>query len=258
MKRISSIVIIVFLVISCKPKAYLSEGKAKNDLETTTIIQNHYNTKNDFETLYIKSSARYEDDKQSQSVTAEIRIKKNEKILVSIRFLGITMAKALITPKEVKYYEKINGTFFEGDYQSLSEWLGTDLDFQKVQNMLLGQPFDDMKNGVFSNEIVDKLHKLSSKNAKMEKSFYFESERFLLKKQEITQFDKERMMIVSYPKFEEFSGLILPSNLNIFASQNKGRTTIDIDYKSVTKNEEMSFPYSVPEGYDQIFINQNN
>ena len=248
----------IFLVASCKPKAYLTEGKAKNDLETSTIIQNHYDTKNEFETLYIKSSARYEDDNQSQSVTAEIRIKKNEKILVSIRFLGITMAKALITPKEVKYYEKINGTFFEGDYQSLSEWLGTDLDFQKVQNMLLGQPFEEMNKGVYSNEIIDKFHKLSSKTAKMEKSFYFESERFLLKKQEITQIDKERMIIVSYPKFEEFSGLILPSNLNIFASQKKGRTTIDIDYKTVTKNEEMSFPYSVPDGYEQIFINQNN
>jgi hypothetical protein len=249
------IFILFFIIISCKPKSYLSEGKAKTDLETKTIIQNHYNTKNDFETLYIKSSARYEDDNQTQNVTAEIRIKKDEKILVSIRFLGITMAKALITPKEVKYYEKINGTYFEGDFKTLSEWLGTDLDYHKVQNILLGQPFEEMKNGSYKNEIVDRLHKLSFNNTKFEKSFYFESERFLLKRQEITQFEKERVMIVSYPKFEEFSGLILPSNLNIFAFQKKGKTTIDIDYKSITKNEELTFPYSVPEGYQQLYIN---
>ena len=142
------IVLVVFLA-SCKSKAVLVDTNTKpildeNAMTAQKVIENHYNNKSDFSTLYIRSSAKYSDEKQSQNVSAEIKIKKNEKILVSIRVLGITLAKALITPKEVKYYEKINGTYFEGDYASLSEWLGTDLDFNKVQNMLLGRPIDDL------------------------------------------------------------------------------------------------------------------
>jgi hypothetical protein len=49
------------------------------------------------------------------------------------------MAKASITPTSVSYYEKIKGTYFEGDFSALSQWLGTDLDFNKIQNMLLGE-----------------------------------------------------------------------------------------------------------------------
>jgi hypothetical protein len=45
------------------------------------------------------------------------------------------MAKASITPTSVSYY----GTYFEGDFSALSQWLGTDLDYNKIQNMLLGE-----------------------------------------------------------------------------------------------------------------------
>jgi hypothetical protein len=36
--------------------------------------------------------------------------------------------------------KKIKGTYFEGDFSALSQWLGTDLDYNKIQNMLLGEP----------------------------------------------------------------------------------------------------------------------
>jgi len=257
-----SYLLLIFLVMSCKSKAVLADSKAaKNDitsentLTSEKIIQNHYNTKNEFSTLYIKSSAKYKDENQSQNVSAEIKIKKDEKILVSIRFLGITMAKALITPNQVKYYEKINGTYFEGDYQSLSQWLGTDLDFNKIQNMLLGQPIDDMTKGKYSYVLMDNFYKLNKVEDQTEKSFSFEIEKYLLKKQEIVQAEKQRMFEVNYVNFQNYTTAFLPSSLFINALQKKGRTEISIDYNSITINEELSFPYSVPSGYDRIFIN---
>ncbi len=251
----------VFLT-SCKSKAVLVDSNSKptitideNAISSQKIIKNHYNNKSDFSTLYIRSSAKYRDEKQSQNVSAEIKIKKGEKILVSIRFLGITMAKALITPNEVKYYEKINGTYFEGDYASLSVWLGTDLDFEKIQNMLVGKPIDDLTQQDYAYELTDKFYKLSAVKDKTEKTFSFESKNYLLKKQEISQPEKDRTFAVNYPNFQDFALAILPANLEINAMQKKGKTEISIDYNSVTFNEDLSFPYSVPDGYDQIFIN---
>jgi len=251
----------VFLT-SCKSKAVLVDSNSKptvtideNAISSQKIIKNHYNNKSDFSTLYIRSSAKYRDEKQSQNVSAEIKIKKGEKILVSIRFLGITMAKALITPNEVKYYEKINGTYFEGDYASLSEWLGTDLDFEKIQNMLVGKPIDDLTQQDYAYELTDKFYKLSAVKDKTEKTFSFESKNYLLKKQEISQPEKDRTFAVNYPNFKDFALAILPANLQINAMQKKGKTEISIDYNSVTFNEDLTFPYSVPDGYDRIFIN---
>ena len=94
--------LLVFLLLSCKAKkSVVAENSSNNVLTSENIIEKHYNDKMNFSTLYIKSNASYKDGKQSQNVTAEIKVKKGEKILISIRFLGITMAKALITPNEV-------------------------------------------------------------------------------------------------------------------------------------------------------------
>lgn len=241
--------------ISCKSKAALLEGNASSSLTAEKIIENHYNNKKDFSTLYIKANAKYNDEKQSQSVTAEIRIKKNEKILVSIRFLGITMAKALITPTEVKYYDKINNNYFEGDYSGLSKWLGTDLDFDKVQNLLLGYAIDDLHKSKYAVSIMNKWYKLQTNTTtKTTKSFYFESERFLVKQQEISQPDSKRALQIAYPEFKEYNEMILPISLVIDAFNQDKKTNINIEYKNVTFNEELSFPYSVPEGFERIVI----
>lgn len=253
MRKVLALVAIVILA-GCKPKAVLAEQKAKETLSADSIIRNHYKNKKEFSTLYIRSSARYEDNDNTQNVSAEIKIKKDEKILVSIRVLGITMAKALITPTEVKYYEKLNGEYFEGDYRSLSRWLGTDLDYQKVQNLLIGLAMDDLTQGTYNATIDNALYRLETTDERTMKAFYFEAGKFLIKQQQIIQPQQNRMLKVAYPNFNESGQIALPSGINIEASQPKGKVKIDIEYNAATFNEEMNFPYSVPGDYKRISI----
>ena len=254
MKKTILLLLIVSL-FSCKAKKVIRESHAKNEISSENIIENHYKNKTDFSTLYIKSSVHYEDDKQSQNVSAEIRIKKNEIISISIRFLGITMAKALITPNKVQYYEKIGGKFFEGDYKSLSQFLGTDLDFNKVQNLFIGNALDDLTKEKYNNSIEDKLYKLENiNNTKTQKTFYFDSESFHVTKQLITQPEQSRSVQIVYPEYKPYLEMNLPVSILIDALQEKNRTNIKIDYNSASFNEEINFPYNVPEGYEQIFI----
>ncbi len=243
---------------SCKSKiAAVAEGEAGATMSSSKIIARHYDNNRDYKTIYIKANARYEDDRQTQNVTADIRIIKDEAILVSIRFFGITMAKALITPTEVKYYEKINSEYFEGDFTTLSQWLGTDLDFYKVQNMLTGEALDDLTKGKYTATIQDKLYKLTNSGDATEKAFYFESRNFLVKRQEIAQPTKERRLLITYPSHQRHGQIMIPAAIQIDAAQQKGETKININYTSVTFNEDFTLPYSVPSGYERIFINKD-
>ncbi|WP_264566111.1 DUF4292 domain-containing protein [Flavobacterium sp. N3904] len=245
-------------LVSCKAKAkVVTENKNtdSNRMNTKRIIENYYSNKSDFTTLYIKANVKYSDEKQTQNVTAEIKIKKDEQILVSIRFLGITMAKASITPTVVSYYEKIGGTYFEGDFSSLSQWLGTDLDYAKVQNMLIGQTMDDLTKGKYQDSLVDQTYRLEDiSNGTTKKYFFFDMEKFLLNKQEITQTDKNRMIQVSYSDYKIYNESQFPSTVFINAEQEKGKTEISLGYNAITINEELTFPYSVPNGYKRILI----
>jgi len=255
MKRFLAIAVLVLLV-ACKSKsAAVDTTKADSEASVNKIIESHYNNKYNFSTVYIKSKVRYASEKQTQNVTAEIKIKKDEQILVSVRFLGITMAKASITPTSVSYYEKINGTYFEGDFSTLSEKLGTDLDYAKLQNILLGQAIDDLKKGKYKESITDQTYRLDElSDSKTQKSFYIDATRFLIQKQEIKQVLDNRMMQVAYSNHKDYNEMILPLIINIQGSQNENRSEINFEYDTVTFNEELSFPYSVPDGYKRILI----
>lgn len=257
MKKYIVIVLMVISMISCKSKAVAVQN---NNTEVTAkkdnkVIEKHYDNKLDFSTLYIKANVKYVDEKQSQNVTAEIKIKKDEQILVSVRFLGITMAKALITPIAVSYYEKINGTYYEGDFTSLSKWLGTELDYSKVQNLLVGEALDDLRKGKYTQTIVENLIRLEDeKNNNLKKAFFLDSEKYLLQKEEISQTEENRMLEIKYSDNKVFDQGILPASIEINAIQPKGRTDINLNYNTISFNEELSFPYSVPSGYKKIII----
>jgi hypothetical protein len=255
MNKFLAVVVVVFMV-SCKSKAIVAGATTPvTSMKAKNIIASHYDNKSDFSTLYIKASVKYSDDKQSQNVTAEVRMKKDEQILVSIRFLGITMAKASITPTSVSYYEKIKGTYFEGDFSALSQWLGTDLDFYKIQNMLLGEALDDLKKGKYTESVVDQLYRLDDKdNDKTKKTFYINPNDFSVNRQEITQTAEERMIQVSYTYIKEYKEAILPASVVIHTYQKKGKSEINLEYDTITFNEELSFPYSVPNSYNRIII----
>jgi hypothetical protein len=265
MNRYKAFVLPIFMVcvfcsltlVSCKSKSVVTTVSSTiTKMSASKIIANHYNNKNEFSTLYIKANARYADEKQTQNVTAEIRIKKDEQILVSIRFLGITMAKASITPSSVSYYEKIKGTYFDGDFSALSQWLGTDLDYSKIQNMLLGDAMDDLKKGKYTESLIDQLYRLDDvSNKKIKKTFYFEAESFRVKKQEITQKEKNRMIQVAYDNNKLYNEIVMPTSVAIDTYQPKGKTEINLEYNTISFNEELSFPYSVPNGYKRILIN---
>jgi len=256
MKKYIALSLLVFLASCNAKKAVVSETNATTTLSADKVIENHYNTKRDFKTLYIKANIGYKSDKTSQNVNAEIRIKKDETILISIRVLGITMAKGIITPTEVKYYEKLNGKFFEGDYSSLSKWLGTDLDFNKLQNLLVGQAIDNLKTGKYKTTIENERYKLKEVSGKdLEKEFFFEGSKFLVKEEEIIQKAKNRMLHVTYPNYQEYPEMFLPTAIQIEAFDQEKKTSINIEYNTVNFNEEISFPYSVPDGYERIFIN---
>ena len=264
MKRFLAKGVLVFLVccassltlVSCKSKAVAVEAaKTSTRMEANKIIENYYNNKIDFSTLYIKSDVQYSDEKQSLNFSAEIKIKKDEQILVSIRFFGITMAKASITPTSVSYYEKKDGTYFEGDFSTLSEKLGTDLDFNKIQNLLLGRAIDDLEKGKYTESLTDQVYKLDEESAgTFKKSFYFDTNTFLLNKQEIAQTDKGRMIAVEYSNNSVYKEGTLPLKVLINAIQEKGKSQINFEYNSITFNEKLSFPYSVPDGSKRIII----
>ena len=129
------------------------------------------------------------------------------------------------------------------------------LDFNKIQNLLIGQALDDLTKGNYQDSIVDESYRLEaiSKN-NTKKQFFFDKNNFLLNKQEIIQIAEKRKIAIFYSDYKTYNESPFPSNIAINAEQEKGKTEINLEYNSITINEELNFPYNVPNGYKRILI----
>lgn len=253
MLRKSHFLVFLLLIVSaCKTQQSVTENQAKKELTTKQLIQKHYTVQKHFKTLNIRASAKYSDTKQSHSFSTDIRIQKDTLIWINAKLLGFPVAKALITPTQVSYYEKINGTYFEGNYDLLSNWLGTDLDFQKVQNLFIGEALDDLTKNQYITSIADGLYKLTEKKKTVtQKEFYFEAANYLIKKELIAQPNENRSLELNYPSFTKQNEMYLPNEIIIEAKQKK-EVKIEIQYKSITFDESLNTSFSIPNGYQKI------
>lgn len=261
MRKISLLILCtLFLVVGCKKKNatnILDEGEANNAKTVLNILNNHNKQILDFQTAAIRTTSTYEDNGDSKKVSMDIFIEKDKQILLNIRFIGIPIAKAYVTPKGVQYYEKWNKVYFEGDFSMLSKWVGTDLNYNKFQNLLLGQALDTQSETTkYVATVEDGLHKIKSKiQEDIESAYFFEDQNGLLKKEQISQASSNRLVTISYPEYKKVGKYTTPTEINIDARQEK-TIHLNIRYDNVTFNENLNFNYKVPTGYKQIGIKQ--
>lgn len=240
---------LLLIITSCKTKQSVLE--ADTSVSAKEIIENYNNqNKLDFQVLHIKGSTSY----SLFNVNLDIRIKKDEIILVSGRVLGTTIVKAKITPDYVSYYNKWESEYFEGNYEFLSDFLGTELDFQKVQNLLLGRTLDNLSREKFIFEIENNLYKLSSSRKDLNKAYYFETNNFRLVRQFVEQKHENRSAFVEYSNYKTQNNNVLPFAVFISSLNKKDKNEFKVEYKSMEFNTEISFPYEIPSGYRAVEI----
>lgn len=257
MKKITAALLLITVLVSCKSKQGLvSEKNAEKEKSVKEIVKGHYENPLEFDNLQIRAGAHYEGGGDSYNFTLDIRVKKDEMIWVNATVMGFPVAKALITRDKVSYYVNTQKEYFEGDFQILSDWLGTDLDYDKVQNIITGRAMDNLGDGKYKASLEERLYKLQCKeDNSVFKEFFFEAANLLLKKQVIEYKGYEpQKLTVNYPGFRKYEKSVMPTGVMVEAEK-ADKVYIEIEYKNVTfDNEDLRFTYKVPQGMNRIFI----
>ena len=255
MRYTFKILLLLFLgFTSCKSNKKVTETTKVENVSTKKLISNHYSNVFGKQTLDARLNAKYKDKNTSVSIVVKLRLEKDKTIWMSATKMGIPFAKLKITPNSVSYYEKLDRTYFDGDFSLLSKWLGTELDYEKVQNILLGQAILNLRKGKYDSKITNNMYELSPKKNEdlFGILFFLNPENFKLDKQEISNPKKQQLLLVSYPNYSKIEGEQVPKNIDITATDTKKTTTINIEYKSVVFNKDLTFPFSIPSGYKEI------
>ncbi len=255
LKKILYIFIIGLAITSCK-STKIGDTNTNLGLSAKKVIKNHYNHTLDKETITARLKVKYVGKTTPPGVTASLRIKKDETIWISLSKFGFPLGKVLITPNRVSYYEKINRTYFDGDFSLLSNWLGTDLDFKKVQNLLFGEAVLNLKDDKFSVNLHQNKYLLRPKKEYdlFTILFLINPDNFKISSQEISQKQEDKKLIINYTDYVRVDDAIFPKQIHIAASDLKNTSTLDVNYRSVVFNNPVRFPFKIPSNYKRIVL----
>ena len=255
LKQLVYIFIIALVVTSCK-SSKMASNSSRADMSAKNVIKNHYNNAFDKETINAKLKIKYVGKSNFPGVTASLRIKKDEIIWISLNKFGFPVGKALITPTKVSYYEKINRTYFDGDFTLLRNWLVTELDFDKVQNLLLGQAILNLKDEKFIIDFYQNKYQLTPKKGRDLFSILFliNPDNFKVDRQKIQQKEENKSLTINYSNYTKVDDEVFPKGIHIAASDTKNTSTIDINYRSVAFNNQVNFPFKIPSNYRQVVL----
>lgn len=246
------LILIIGSFIGCRSaKSLTATGSIKENMPAKQIIKENQKQTADFKTLQAKVKIDYTEGDKSNGVSVNLRIEKDKVIWLSAP-LGV--ARAMITPEKVRYYNKLEDEYFDGDYSLLSELLGIELDFNKVQNILMGEALFNLSKDTYvaSNNDVSYVLQPENQQAVFEIFYLFNPGHFKLDSQQLAQFNEKRLLQVDYKAYQLVDKEIVPEIINIVAVENTSEIKIDLEYKSVSINEDVRFPFEIPSGYKEI------
>jgi len=248
------LLILMALSQSCTSSKAISSGKVDESLSAKAIIRNHYRNETDFKTLSGRMKIDFNDGTASSSFNVSLRMEKDKAIWISAP-LGVV--KAYITPTRVSFYNKLQNEYFDGDYSYLSRFLGTDLDFGKIQNLLLGQALFDLREGKYSAMVHNgSTYELKPREeGDLFKIFYLINPgNFKIAAQQLSQPFRKRLLEIRYKDYEQKGKQLIPNEIGITAIDTNQRNVIELAYKNVELNRPLNFPYEIPSGYEEILL----
>lgn len=237
------------IISNPKTETETASGKTSDNEAVNEIASAHYSLFNDFNTLNIIADVDYKDKNLNQSPTADIRIEKGKQILISVKMFGFTGAKIYLTPQRASYYEIVQGTYYDGNYKLISQFLGTEVNYENVENLLLGKAFYDLNANPYT---LTKTNELELKFSQFLMRLVMGTKNQIAST-EIVQDKNTDKLVIQYPSYQSSENIYLPKEIKIHAMQ-KNDVQISVDYRKVFVNKSIDFKYKIPENSKPIKI----
>ncbi len=260
-KKLSKVVLLTSLtllifIVGCKPKASLTEESTLEPRAFRSVMNAHAKNQPTFKTISGRLRANFEGGSINQGLNLDYRIERGKTIWMSAKALGglIRVANAMITPDRVQFYDRINKQYFDGDFQLISELVGIDLDFEKLENLLYGQMLFDFKSKQVNAGSVSGDNYLFTAlvTSFLQQDVFIKSSDHSIASQQFTNINAKQNLVIAYPDYQEIEGKPFPKEIQLLARQENQEIKVNLVYRNIQLNENLSFPFSIPNGYSKI------
>ncbi len=222
-----------------------------------------------FNNLSAKLSLTYSNEKSSTKLQGRLRMKQDSILWISFSpAMGIEAARLILTQDSIKFINRLNKTYFTGEYQMLDTLISTTIDYTIIQSMILANELPYYKLDNYSVKADNNMYLLTmEKKRKVKRKIkrgksptnviiekvWLDPVNFRMRRVEMNEIgDDKKKLVVQYNDYREVEGKMFPFKIKISVSADKD-IVIDVDYSKVHFDETLSFPFRIPSKYHYAF-----
>ena len=254
-KRILILILTGLFWGGCKSVAVLPTKAPVNKVDLRLLAKEIQKQHPQFNHLRGRLKATYDNGKNKQQVVVILRMTQNQKIWMSANML-IPIAKLMLTPKEVQFYEKFQKTFFEGEIAFINRLFNTEFGFKNIQDLLLGVPVLLPQKGKW-RQITNPIDYVLTPRGSLkdlQPTYFVNPTTFLLKEQRFVLPQGQNILSFKYPEYQNVGGQNLPKRVEISYFDGKQLLQLQLQFSRLTFPKKITFPFEIPEGYQPIVL----
>ena len=228
------------------------------------MLENHVS----FDYLSGKFNIEYIEGRKKTNLRGQLRIKNDSLTWLSFSpALGIEAARILLSNDTVKFINRLNKTYFVGEYTILDSLLNTTIDYSILQSMILGNDITQYDVNKYRSTIDGGLYRITiQERRKIKKEMksgelsskvlvqnvWLNPDNFRIKRVDLKELgDDNKKLDVTYDDFMQIEDQLFPSKIIINVVSQKS-ITINVDILKLKLNEPLGFPFKVPKKYEKM------
>ena len=263
MKKYFLITIISLFLAACGLTKHLPPGSPPR-IKEKELIEKVNAAENQFDNLMLKANGKFTNDKGSQSFKVQVRLLRDSLVWIDIAdpIIGIKLARAIAFKDSVAFINRIQREYFTGDIKGLQRMINMDLDFSLLQSMIAANivypinkdyevyyapgayvladyDFEESENANFTPMGITHQVNLNPDLNKPEL-------------QSLIEGNTDTRYELHFRKLKSIEGMIYPEVIEIIYKKGNSTTSLKLDVKSLTKNTDLKYPFSIPDKYAPI------
>lgn len=249
-KAVIGLAILLVALASCKATKNTMAVKPEK-VPTEVLMDSIQKQHIDFQWLSMKARVDYDNGKKSENFTANIRMRKDSVIWVSITALmGVEVARMMITKDSVEVLNKLKKEHTKKPFNLLDNVAPFKVDIGVLQDLLLGNYVLDTTGEKRSK--VDKYqHLLEVDNDKLNINYFLNGVTFLLENVDMKEKSTGRQLTVELQDYQNPDGHEFSYERTLQFKADKKKMKLHLKFSRLTWDEPLTFPFYVSDKYDE-------
>jgi hypothetical protein len=275
------LLVTALIVTSCHTVRTLPafEVKPMTALKVMRRVQREAPIYNNYESK--KVSFEFDLNGNKNSVSSQLKIKRNKCIILSVRKLSLPLGRGLLAPDSIVFVNYFDKSYLSGDFTEIKKLLGIDLDYSIVQALLTADvtklPVNDDFNKDLYAVIDSQMYRIDNPvNSKSERtnaagnprrinlfmkkadnsefsdySFWIDPQDFVVRKISLKDSKSKENIDIRYNQYQHFGRNFFPQEivLDFVSSNQKVSFLIKLSKSSI--NADNDFSFSIPEKFEK-------